>query len=131
MSVEAASELRFEPPGPGSWELDPVHFPRPVTHYWVEIHPAPFTRGFNEFMATTARCSTRSITGTSTALPTRLVPVADERDPAAVPAGGSGVGQKLWRDQLREWDETFKPAVDRRRTASSSPSTPTRSPMQN
>jgi hypothetical protein len=31
--------LRFEPPGPGSWELDPVHFPRPVTRYWTEIHP--------------------------------------------------------------------------------------------
>src|SRR5437870_2414648 len=24
-----ATELRFEPPGPGSWEQDPVHLPRP------------------------------------------------------------------------------------------------------
>src|SRR5687767_9746395 len=30
------TELRFEPPGPGSWGLDPVHFPRPATRYWME-----------------------------------------------------------------------------------------------
>ena len=28
-STETASELRFEPPGPGFWTQDPVHFPRP------------------------------------------------------------------------------------------------------
>jgi len=31
MSEAAAGELRFEPPGPGPWNNDPVHFPRPVT----------------------------------------------------------------------------------------------------
>src|SRR5215204_4248287 len=47
-SVESASELRFDPPGPGSWDLDAVHFPRPVTRYWAEVHPEPFMRGFRE-----------------------------------------------------------------------------------
>ncbi len=47
--VETRTELRFEPPGPGTWELDAVHFPRPVTRYWAEIHSVPFTRGFREF----------------------------------------------------------------------------------
>jgi pyruvate,water dikinase len=41
--------LRFEPPGPGSWELDPVHFPRPVTRYWTEIHPEALRRGVQDF----------------------------------------------------------------------------------
>ena len=39
----------FEPPGPGSWEQDPVHFPRPMTRYFQETHPAPFKRGTNDF----------------------------------------------------------------------------------
>jgi hypothetical protein len=42
-------ELHFEPPGPGSWALDPVHHPRPVTRYWEGTHPEPFTRGVQEF----------------------------------------------------------------------------------
>jgi hypothetical protein len=49
MSPETGTELRFNPPGPGSWELDPVHFPRPATRYWTEMHPEPFKRGFREF----------------------------------------------------------------------------------
>ena len=39
----------YEAPGPGSWALDPVHFPRPVTRYWAETHPAPFVRGTSDF----------------------------------------------------------------------------------
>ncbi len=34
---EASSELRFDPPAPGFYELDPVHFPRPLTRYWTEV----------------------------------------------------------------------------------------------
>jgi hypothetical protein len=41
-SLETAGELHFPPPGPGSWELDAVHFPRPLTRYWVETEPEPF-----------------------------------------------------------------------------------------
>src|SRR5438094_224187 len=36
----AAPDLQFEAPGPGSYSLDPVHFPRPLTRYWTEVHPA-------------------------------------------------------------------------------------------
>ncbi len=39
------AELRFEPPGPGSWQQDPVHFPRPMTRYFQETHPAAFRKG--------------------------------------------------------------------------------------
>ena len=43
-STAKVTELHFEPPGPGSWELDPVHFPRPMTRYWTEVHPEAFRR---------------------------------------------------------------------------------------
>ena len=44
-----STELRFEPPGPGSWEQDPVHFPRPMTRYFQETHPTPCKKGTNDF----------------------------------------------------------------------------------
>src|SRR4029450_8276487 len=47
--TDTLTELRFDPPGPGSWELDAVHFPRPVTRYFTEVPPEPFMRGFGEF----------------------------------------------------------------------------------
>ncbi len=43
------AELRFTPPGPGFWELDPVHFPRPMTRYWTEIQPDALKRGVQDF----------------------------------------------------------------------------------
>jgi len=48
-SADAAASLTYEPPGPGTWEIDAVHFPRPATRYWTEMHPEPFRRGFAEF----------------------------------------------------------------------------------
>ena len=47
--AESTSELRFEPPGPGTWARDAVHFPRPVTRYWTATHPAAFKAGTNDF----------------------------------------------------------------------------------
>ena len=49
MSGDGTTGLKFEAPGPGSWSLDPVHFPRPVTRYWSEMHPEPFKQGTNNF----------------------------------------------------------------------------------
>ena len=48
-SAQEAGSLTFEAPGPGSYKQDPVHFPRPVTRYWTEIHPAAFKRGTTDF----------------------------------------------------------------------------------
>ena len=39
----------FEPPGPGSWEQDPVHLPRPMTRYFQETHPASFQERHQRF----------------------------------------------------------------------------------
>ena len=44
-----ATELPFDPPGPGSWEQDPVHFPRPMTRYFQETHPPALKRGTHDF----------------------------------------------------------------------------------
>ena len=110
-SLEARNELRLEPPGPGTWELDPVHFPRPVTRYWAETHPVPFKRGFGEFTRYYGilldHLEYRYVAGFPYS--TR-VPAAEDEGPARFQRAAQVFAGKLWREQLREWDETFKPA---------------------
>ena len=51
MDTLTKQQLTFEPPGPGPWDLDALHFPRPVTAYWAEMHPEPFSLGYGDMMA--------------------------------------------------------------------------------
>ena len=44
-----SAKLDFDPPGPGSWAQDPVHFPRPMTRYFQETHPPAYNKGTNDF----------------------------------------------------------------------------------
>jgi pyruvate,water dikinase len=41
--------LHLDPPGPGAWTQDGVHFPRPMTRYFQDVHPAAFKAGTNDF----------------------------------------------------------------------------------
>ena len=97
-----ASELRFDSPGSGFWELDPVHFPRPATRYWSAIHPPAFQRGTGEF----ARSYGMLIDSLEMAYVNgfaykRVTPL----DPAEVPErfarAEAAFAQKVWRQQLR------------------------------
>jgi phosphohistidine swiveling domain-containing protein len=109
-SPETATTLPFDPPGPGSWELDAVHFPRPVTRYWEEMHPEPFKRGFQEFTAYYGmlidHLAFRYVNGFAYK---SVVPVTEADVPARFQRAEEVFAGKLWREQLREWDETFKP----------------------
>jgi phosphohistidine swiveling domain-containing protein len=110
-SVETITQLRFEPPGPGSWHIDAVHFPRPVTRYWAEMHPEPFTRGCREF----ARYYGMVINGPDHRYVngfaySTVAPVDEAEIPERLQRADQVFEQKVWREQLREWDETFKPA---------------------
>src|SRR5947209_1846814 len=110
MTAGATTELRFDPPGPGFWELDAVHFPRPVTRYWSEMHPEPFKRGFRELTSFYGMLidtiDYRYVDGFCYK---QLVPVGESEVPARFQRAEEAVRGKLWREQLREWDEQFKP----------------------
>ena len=112
VSEEGTSTLDFEPPGPGSWNLDPVHFPRPVTRYFAETHPAPFRRGTHEFMAFYGTpidaMETQYVNGFAY---NTMRPAADEEIPQRFARAEEVWERKVWREQLHEWDETFKPAA--------------------
>lgn len=110
-SERTATELRFEPPGPGSWTLDPVHFPRPVTRYWEETHPEPFKRGFSEFTRYYGLLlDTMEFQYVNGFAYSSQRPVADDEAPERFRRAEEVFERKLWREQLRDWDETFKPA---------------------
>src|ERR671914_722726 len=46
--MSAVTELKFEPPGPGSWSIDYTHWTRAVTRFQAEVFPEQFVRGFGE-----------------------------------------------------------------------------------
>ena len=112
MSKQATPAQHFEPPGPGSWNLDPVHFPRPVTRYWSEMHPEPFRRGTSEFMgyygALIESMETQYVNGFAY---NAMHPVSEDEVPRRFARAEVVWDQKVWREQLREWDETAKPAA--------------------
>jgi phosphohistidine swiveling domain-containing protein len=111
MAAEGTA-MHFEPPGPGSWNLDPVHFPRPVTRYWAEMHPEPFRRGTHEFMAfygtPIESMETQYVNGFAY---NAMRPAPDEEIPQRFGRAEEVWARKVWREQLQEWDETFKPAA--------------------
>jgi len=109
--AETVTELRFQPPAPGSWELDAVHFPRPVTHYWADTHPEAFKRGVRDFTRFYGMLldsiDMEYINGFAYKTAS---PVAEDEIPARIQRAQELFEGKLWREQLRDWDETIKPA---------------------
>lgn len=112
MTTAAKHHLTFAPPGPGSWELDPVHFPRPVTAYWAQMHPEPFSLGFGDFMAFYGiPFQTRLTAYPSGFCYSQMQPVAAEEFPKRVARSAEVFECKGWRDQATEWEEVRKPAA--------------------
>ncbi len=111
MTTAAKQQLTFTPPGPGPWELDPVHFPRPVTGYWAHMHPTPFSLGFGDFMAYYGiPLQTRLTAYPSGFCYSQMQPVAPEEFPVRLARAAEVFEQKGWRDQAKEWEEVRKPA---------------------
>jgi pyruvate,water dikinase len=78
------------------------------------MHPEPFRRGTHEFLAyygmLLGSMETQYVNGF--AYNTRR-PAPDDEIPQRFARAEEVWERKVWRDQLREWDETFKPAAIR------------------
>ena len=89
-----------------------MHFPRPATRYWTEMHPEPFQRGFREFTRYYGMLiDTLDFQYVNGFAYRALRPVAEDEVPQRFQRAEEVFERKLWREQLREWDETFKPAA--------------------
>jgi rifampicin phosphotransferase len=109
---DTSTKLHLEPPAPGPWTQDAVHFPRPMTRYFQEIHPAAFKRGTNDF----ARYYGMLIDGLQMSYVegfgyNQIVPAPDGEIPQRFQRAEQVYAQKLWREQLRDWDENCKPSA--------------------
>jgi len=90
---------------------DPVHMPRPMTRYWQETHPPAFKKGTNDF----ARFYGFLIDGLQMGYVNgfgyrQVLPVPDAEIPGRLQRAEQVFARKLWREQLRDWDENCKPS---------------------
>jgi pyruvate,water dikinase len=112
MTEQHHGDATFAAPGPGTWTRDNVHFPRPVTRYWADTHPAPFRAGTQAF----ADYYGLLIDGLASSYPNgfafnQVVPAPEDQIPQRFARADEVVAGHLWREQLREWDEERKPAA--------------------
>jgi pyruvate,water dikinase len=81
-----------------------------MTRYWTETHPEPFALGVHEFASSYGMLIDglvmRYVNGVGYK---QVVPVADEEVPLRFERAESALAEKIWRKQLRDWDETVKP----------------------
>ena len=89
-----------------------MHFPRPMTRYFQETHPAPFKRGTNDF----ARFYGLLIDGLQIGYVNgfgynQVLPAPDAEIPQRFARAEQVFAQKLWREQLRDWDANCKPSA--------------------
>jgi phosphohistidine swiveling domain-containing protein len=108
----ATTKIEIDPPGPGSWKQDPVHFPRPLTRYFQETHPPAFRKGTADF----ARHYGTLLDGIHIVYLKgfaydQVVPAPEADIPERFKRAEETFARKRWREQLREWDETAKPAA--------------------
>ena len=103
----------FEAPGPGTWQQDPAHWPRPATPWTAEVFNSGFPRGFAEstrrYGVLLSHLEPAVIEGY---VYYRAVPAADPGP--RFEAAREALESRLWRADQRLWDEEFKPDSIRR-----------------
>lgn len=129
------SDVEFKAPGPGVWELEQTHFARPATRFIADVFPEPLSRGFAEgtkrygLLLDTMRskfvhdfcysklCPVGAPENAKGPPPklvfkllTRLHPEIRRR----IKDGSGAIDRKLWREDMKRWDEHYKPdSIDR------------------
>jgi len=79
------------------------------------MHPEPFAQGVRDFMGFYGMLlETMQMQYVNGFAYKTLVPVADEEVPKRFQRASEVLAGKLWREQLREWDEVAKPAAVRK-----------------
>jgi len=125
------NERTYEAPGPGTWELDATHLSKPLTLYTSSIFPDSLVRGFKEgterYGLFLSHLQPVFIHGFCYMKP-MLAFVPEDAPPGPPPDGffeqpglverfdngKKAIENKLWRQDLKRWDEEVKPDSIRR-----------------
>jgi pyruvate,water dikinase len=82
-----------------------------MTRYWQETHPPAFKKGTNDFARFYGLVMDGLQMGYVNGFGYRaVVPAPEAEIPARFKRAEQVFAQKLWREQLRDWDETQKPS---------------------
>jgi pyruvate,water dikinase len=119
MSTETSLEIRiedleFKPPSPGSWELDLTHYPRPAARFITEpaaSYEEPMSRGFTDSLRRYGLLILKPEYRFVNGFAYRCIrPAPEEEIPERFENAARAFETKLWREDLRRWDEELKPA---------------------
>jgi pyruvate,water dikinase len=126
-----STTVPFAPPGPGTWQLDAVHFPKPVTRLFAGMFPARFSVGFREgaktYGALLDTLEFEAVNGVLYFAPRGVGAPKSAKGPPPKfifkallhlhPEARRRVAtardlweQRPWREDLRRWDAEVKPA---------------------
>src|SRR3954471_23773670 len=124
------SPIEFRAPGPGGWELEQTHFGKPATRYASTLVSDPVAKGFGEgtrrygLLLDTLRfrfvndfCYVKFIgvgaPDSASGPPPRailvLMMLLHPEIRRRIAAAPHVFAKKLWREDLRRWDEEVKP----------------------
>lgn len=125
----------FTAPGPGAWELESTHFTRPGSRLFCDLSPRGMRDGFSESTARyglgLSHFETAQVKGflyqkaiaygappDATKPPPKLVLQVLSRVHPGMRArwktADAAMRNKIWREDLRRWDEEVKPAAIRK-----------------
>src|SRR6185437_9461611 len=125
------AQVTFTPPGPGSWQHDAVHFPRPMTKLFAEVFPACFDAGFREgvrvygglletlefkpvhgfnFFAPRPVGAPKDAKGHPPKIVFKALLTLHPEIRRRVASARETFTTRRWREDLRLWDEDRKPA---------------------
>mgnify|MGYP007062784718 CR=1 FL=1 len=103
------AERTYEAPGPGTWEQDGTHFPRPITQYAFDVFREPFMRGFKDgtsrYGLLFSHLEPALVNGF---FYNRAQNVAGPEVEGRFKAASQALASKVWRDDLDLWDREFK-----------------------
>ena len=103
----------YAAPGPGTWEQDCTHFPRPATQYFFDVFPEPFIREFEEGSARYgllfSHLKSALVNGFLYYRDVVVDPDDGEEVGRRFEAARNALESKLWRKDLDLWDREFMP----------------------
>lgn len=103
-------QLEFQAPGPGSWQVDLIHAPRPSTRCAQELTPPALAAGFAETFERYGLPIRSIITGRVHGFScSQRVPLDPSEIEARARQAEEMLATRRWRADLERWDNDVKP----------------------
>ena len=109
--------LEFRAPGPGVWQINATHVPRPWPRFQTALYTEQIARGFRETGRRYGLLVDFEMPFVNGFAYFRLAPVSGAQISARFAAAEAAFAGKLWRADLGRWEREAKPAAVRAHVA--------------